>query len=476
MGMLDLRDLLTGRRDGAKPIAHDLAPANTSASATASASAPQTSSVSAADSDVEAYIQIKSRLHLQILERVDLASLESMTELQLRREISTQVDWLLQENPAPINDAERRMLVRDIQNEMLGLGPLELLMADASVSDILVNSYRQIYVERHGRLELTKVRFTDDQHLLRIIDKIVSRVGRRIDESSPMVDARLPDGSRVNAVIPPIALDGPTVSIRRFAAIPLKMNDLVKTHRSLTTEMATLLQGLARAKVNMIISGGTGSGKTTLLNILSGTIPETERIVTIEDAAELQLQQPHVIRLETRPPNIEGKGEVNQRALMRNALRMRPDRILMGEVRGAEAVDMLQAMNTGHEGSMTTIHANNSRDAISRLENMISMAGLNLPLKAMRQQITSAISVVIQANRLADGQRKITSIQEITGMEGDVVTMQEIFAYQQTGVDARGKAIGHFMATGLRPKITEKLRNAGVDLPDALFDSSLRYE
>jgi len=399
-----------------------------------------------------------------------------MTELQLRREISTQVDWLLQANPAPINDAERRMLVRDIQNEMLGLGPLELLMADASVSDILVNSYRQIYVERHGRLELTKVRFTDDQHLLRIIDKIVSRVGRRIDESSPMVDARLPDGSRVNAVIPPIALDGPTVSIRRFAAIPLKMNDLVRTHRSLTTEMATLLQGLARAKVNMIISGGTGSGKTTLLNILSGTIPETERIVTIEDAAELQLQQPHVIRLETRPPNIEGKGEVNQRALMRNALRMRPDRILMGEVRGAEAVDMLQAMNTGHEGSMTTIHANNSRDAISRLENMISMAGLNLPLKAMRQQITSAISVVIQANRLADGQRKITSSQEITGMEGDVVTMQEIFAYQQTGVYARGKAVGHFMATGLRPKITEKLRNAGVDLPDALFDSSLRYE
>jgi len=466
MGMQDFRELLTGRRDGAKPIVIDPTPSNS----------PPSSADTTADADVDAYIKIKGRLHLQILERVDLASLETMTEIQLRREISTQVDWLLQENPAPINDAERRMLVRDIQNEMLGLGPLELLMADPSVSDILVNSYKQIYVERHGRLELTKVRFTDDQHLLRIIDKIVSRVGRRIDESSPMVDARLPDGSRVNAVIPPIALDGPTVSIRRFAVIPLKMQDLVKVHRSLTTEMATFLQGLAKAKVNMIISGGTGSGKTTLLNILSGTIPESERIVTIEDAAELQLQQPHVIRLETRPPNIEGKGEVNQRSLMRNALRMRPDRILMGEIRGAEAVDMLQAMNTGHEGSMTTIHANNPRDAMSRLENMVSMAGLNLPHKAMRQQITSAISVVIQANRLTDGQRKVTSIQEITGMEGDVVTMQEIFAYQQTGVDAGGKSIGHFMATGLRPKIADKLRNAGIDLPDALFDSRLRYE
>ena len=466
MGMQDLREMLTGRRDGARPIVND----------PLSSTSPPASPDSAADPGVDDYIKIKSRLHLQILERVDLASLESMTELQLRREISTQVDWLLNENPAPINDAERRMLVRDIQNEMLGLGPLELLMADPSVSDILVNSYKQIYVERHGRLELTKVRFTDDQHLLRIIDKIVSRVGRRIDESSPMVDARLPDGSRVNAVIPPIALDGPTVSIRRFAVIPLKMQDLVKVHRSLTVEMATFLQGLAKAKVNMIISGGTGSGKTTLLNILSGTIPETERIVTIEDAAELQLQQPHVIRLETRPPNIEGKGEVNQRSLMRNALRMRPDRILMGEIRGAEAVDMLQAMNTGHEGSMTTIHANNPRDAVSRLENMVSMAGLNLPHKAMRQQITSAISVVIQANRLTDGQRKITSIQEITGMEGDIVTMQEIFAYQQTGVDARGKLIGHFLATGLRPKIADKLRSAGIDLPDSLFDSSLRYE
>ncbi len=394
----------------------------------------------------------------------------------MREEIATLVELMLTENPAQINDLERRMLVRDIQNEMLGLGPLELLMADPTVSDILVNSYNQIYVERRGRLELTNVSFTDDKHLLRIIDKIVSRVGRRIDESSPMVDARLPDGSRVNAIIPPIALDGPMVSIRRFAVTPLKMADLVNSYKSLTPEMALMLEGLAKSKINMIISGGTGSGKTTLLNILSGFIPVTERIVTIEDAAELQLQQPHVVRLETRPPNIEGKGEVNQRALVRNALRMRPDRIVIGEVRGAEAVDMMQAMNTGHEGSLTTIHANNARDAISRLENMVSMAGFNLPHKAARQQIAAAITVIVQGNRLPDGQRKITSIQEITGMEGDVVTMQELFAYRQTGIDANGKVIGHFQATGIRPKFTDKLRNYGVNLPDSLFDPANRYE
>jgi len=379
-------------------------------------------------------------------------------------------------DPAQINELERRMLVRDIQNEMLGLGPLELLMADATVSDILVNSYNQIYVERKGRLELTNVTFTDDKHLLRIIDKIVSRVGRRIDESSPMVDARLPDGSRVNAIIPPIALDGPMVSIRRFAVVPLKMADLVNGYKSLTPDMALMLEGLAKSKINMLISGGTGSGKTTLLNILSGFIPETERIVTIEDAAELQLQQAHVIRLETRPPNIEGKGEVNQRALVRNSLRMRPDRIVIGEVRGAEAVDMMQAMNTGHEGSMTTIHANNPRDAISRLENMVGMAGFNLPHKAARQQIASAITVIVQGNRLTDGQRKITSIQEITGMESEVITMQEIFAFRQTGIDATGKVIGHFQATGIRPKFADKLRNHGVNLPDSMFDPANRYE
>ncbi len=424
----------------------------------------------------EAYVKLKHKLHQQILEKVDLASLETMSESRLKQEISSVVEMLLSENPAQINDLERRMLVRDIQNEMLGLGPLELLMADGAVSDILVNSYNQIYVERRGKLELTDVTFTDEKHLLRIIDKIVSRVGRRIDESSPMVDARLPDGSRVNAIIPPIALDGPMVSIRRFAAVPLKMVDLVQNYKSLTPDMALMLEGLARSKTNMLISGGTGSGKTTLLNILSGFIPDTERIVTIEDAAELQLQQAHVIRLETRPPNIEGKGEVSQRALVRNALRMRPDRIVIGEVRGAEAVDMMQAMNTGHEGSMTTIHANNPRDAVSRLENMVSMAGLNLPHKVARQQIASAITVIVQGNRLTDGRRKITSIQEITGMEGEVVTMQEVFAFRQTGVDANGNVTGHFQATGIRPKFADRLRNHGIHLPDSMFDPATRWE
>jgi pilus assembly protein CpaF len=462
MGMRDIRDLLTGKKEEQKPLA------------VVAVEQPQPQP--AISPAVEAYVKLKNKLHLQILEKVDLASLESMSELQLRQEIATVVELLLIESPAQINDIERRMLVRDIQNEMLGLGPLELLMADPSVSDILVNSYNQIYIERRGRLELTNVTFTDDKHLLRIIDKIVSRVGRRIDESSPMVDARLPDGSRVNAIIPPIALDGPMVSIRRFAITPLKMADLVNGYKSLTPAMALMLEGLAKSKINMLISGGTGSGKTTLLNILSGFIPETERIITIEDAAELQLQQPHVIRLETRPPNIEGKGEVNQRALVRNALRMRPDRIVIGEVRGAEAVDMMQAMNTGHEGSLTTIHANNPRDAISRLENMVSMAGFSLPHKVARQQIAAAITVIVQGNRLTDGRRKITSIQEITGMEGEVVTMQEIFGYRQTGVDATGNVTGHFQATGIRPKFADRLRNYGVDLPDSIFDSTQRYE
>ena len=464
MAMRDIRDLLKGRREEPTFVAE----------VTSEKPAPQP--MPAPAPALEAYVKLKNKLHLQILDKVDLASLESMPEIRLRQEIATFVELILSENPAQINDLERRMLVRDIQNEMLGLGPLELLMADATVSDILVNSYNQIYVERKGKLELTNVTFTDDKHLMRIIDKIVSRVGRRIDESSPMVDARLPDGSRVNAIIPPIALDGPMVSIRRFAVIPLKMADLVNGYKSLTPEMAMMLEGLAKSKINMLISGGTGSGKTTLLNILSGFIPETERIVTIEDAAELQLQQAHVIRLETRPPNLEGKGEVSQRALVRNALRMRPYRIVIGEVRGAEAVDMMQAMNTGHEGSMTTIHANNPRDAVSRLENMVGMAGFNLPHKAARQQIASAITVIVQGNRLTDGQRKITSIQEITGMEGEVVTMQEIFAYRQTGVDAKGKVLGHFQATGIRPKFADKLRNHGVILPDAMFDPTNRYE
>ena len=424
----------------------------------------------------DAYKLLKGRMHLKLLDKFDLAVLETLSPVMLRQEIATMVERLLQDENAAINDIERRSLIRDIQHEMLGFGPLELLMADPTVSDILVNSFEQIYVERKGKLELTNVTFTDEKHLLRIIDKIVSLVGRRIDESSPMVDARLPDGSRVNAVIPPVALDGPMMSIRRFAHIPLKMENLVNELKSLTPEMAFMLEGLCKSKVNMIISGGTGAGKTTLLNILSGYIPESERIVTIEDAAELQMQQPHVVRMETRPMNIEGKGEITQRALVRNALRMRPDRIVIGEVRGAEAVDMLQAMNTGHEGSLTTIHANTPRDALSRLENMIGMANLNLPHKAARQQIASAITVVIQGLRLIDGKRKITSIQEITGMEGDVITMQEIFTFRQTGINDAGEVQGYFQATGVRPKFADRLRSFGVVLPDDMFDPAKHYQ
>ncbi|WP_235579780.1 CpaF family protein [Ramlibacter sp. Leaf400] len=424
----------------------------------------------------DSYKALKSRIHLKLLDKFDLTALETLAPDLLRQEIALMVERLLVEEQAVVNDAERGTLIRDIQHEMLGFGPLELLMADPAVSDILVNAWRQIYVERHGRLELSSVTFTDEKHLLRIIDKIVSLVGRRIDESSPMVDARLPDGSRVNAVIPPVAIDGPMMSIRRFAHIPLRMENLVgEKLRTLTPEMAQMLQGLIKAKVNILISGGTGAGKTTLLNILSGYIPETERVVTIEDAAELQMQQPHVVRMETRPMNIEGKGEVTQRALVRNALRMRPDRIVIGEVRGAEAFDMLQAMNTGHEGSLTTIHANTPRDAISRLENMIGMANLNLPHKAARQQIASAITVVIQVLRLIDGRRKVTSIQEITGMEGEVITMQEIFAFRQTGMGPEGQVQGHFQATGVRPRFCDRMRAFGVLLPDSVFDPARHY-
>lgn len=423
----------------------------------------------------DAYKALKSRIHLKLLEKLDLAALETLSPEQLRLEIASLVERLVQEEQTPVNDLERRMLTRDIQHEMLGFGPLELLMADPSVSDILVNSFHQVYVERHGRLERTDITFNDEMHLMRIIDKIVSRVGRRIDESSPMVDARLPDGSRVNAIIPPVALDGPMLSIRRFARVPLRMEDLVERMKTLTPEMALLLEALCKAKINILISGGTGAGKTTLLNILSGNIPASERIVTIEDAAELQLQQPHVVRLETRPMNIEGHGEITQRALVRNALRMRPDRIVIGEVRGPEAVDMLQAMNTGHEGSLTTIHANNPRDALSRLENMIGMANLNLPHRAARQQIAAAITVVVQTLRLPDGHRKVTSIQEITGMEGEVITMQEIFGYRQTGIGPDGKVQGYFQATGIRPRFSERLHAFGVHLADTMFEPTRRY-
>ena len=422
-----------------------------------------------------AYQELKGHLHKELLDRIDLDAMEKLAPERLRDELRHMVEALLQEENVVVNEVERRSLVRDIQYEMLGLGPLEPLLADPSISDILVNNSQQVYVERYGKIEMTEVTFADDAHLMKIIDKIVSRVGRRVDESSPMVDARLPDGSRVNAIVPPLALDGPVLSIRRFAATPLTIDNLI-AFKTILPEMAELIAGLSRAKANILISGGTGSGKTTLLNILSGYIPANERIITIEDAAELQLQQPHVVRLETRPANIEGRGEVTQRALVRNALRMRPDRIILGEVRDAEAFDMLQAMNTGHEGSMSTVHANTPREALTRLENMLGMAGVNSPPKVMRAQIASAIHVVIQVARLTDGKRKVVSIQEITGMEGDIITMQEVFTFHQTGISDAGAVLGHFAATGIRPKFSERLRAYGVALPDAMFDPLRRFE
>jgi pilus assembly protein CpaF len=420
------------------------------------------------------YLDAKQRIHQTLLDRVDLTRLQKLSAEQLGEELKFLIEQLMQEDNVALNEQERRNLVRDLRWEMLGLGPLEPLLADPTISDILVNTHRQVYIERAGRLELTDVSFNDDQHLMKIIDKIVSRVGRRVDESSPMVDARLPDGSRVNAIIPPLAIDGPIMSIRRFSVTPLKIADLLN-YKTMTEPMADTLQALSQAKVNLIISGGTGSGKTTLLNIMSGGIPVNERIVTIEDAAELQLQQPHVVRLETRPPNIEGRGEVTQRALVRNALRMRPDRIILGEVRGAEAFDMLQAMNTGHEGSMVTIHANTPRDALSRLENMIGMAGMTMTPKAVRQQIASAISVIVQVARMVDGRRKIVSVQEITGMEGESITMHEIFNFRQTGLSADKGVEGYFSATGVRPVFLERLQAFGIRLADGYFDPNRRY-
>ena len=423
---------------------------------------------------LHAYQELKKTMHQTILDRIDLERLKRLTAEQVKHELALLVQRVIEEERIVLNQHERHSLVLDIQHEMLGFGPLEPLLADASVSDILVNTCDKVYVERGGRLQLTDVTFHDNAHLMKIIEKIVSRVGRRVDESSPMVDARLPDGSRVNAIIPPLAVDGPILSIRRFAVQPLTIANLLD-YKSLTPPMVQVLQALGQAKINILISGGTGSGKTTLLNVLSGFIPGSERIVTIEDAAELALRQPHVARLETRPPNIEGKGEVSQRALVRNALRMRPDRIILGEVRGAEALDMLQAMNTGHEGSMATIHANTPRDALTRLENMISMAASMLPGKAMRQQISAAIGVVVQVARLTDGKRKVVAIQEITGMEGEIITMQEIFTFRQTGIAQDGTVSGHFQASGVRPQFLDRLRAFGVVVPESLFDPSRQY-
>jgi pilus assembly protein CpaF len=428
-------------------------------------------SMSSAEMDFysPAYQQLKQQLHHLLLEKIDLERLQTLTTDQFKREITNLVDLISDEEKLMVNQLERRQLAVDMYYEMLGFGPIEPLLSDPSVSDILVNTFNQIYVERRGRLELTPITFNDNAHLLKVIEKIVSRIGRRIDESSPMVDARLPDGSRVNAIIPPLAIDGPILSIRRFSVKPLSMTDLLG-FKSLTQPIATLLAALAKAKVNILISGGTGSGKTTLLNVISAFIPADERIVTIEDAAELQLQQPHVVRLETRPSNIEGKGEIPQRALLKNSLRMRPDRIILGEVRGSEALDMLQAMNTGHEGSLATIHANSPRDALSRLENMVGMANANLSARAVRQQIASAITVVIQIMRLSDGSRKLVSLQEVTGMEGEIISMQEIFVFKRSGVNAEGQVTGQFLATGVFPQFDQRLKEFGVAVPESVYD------
>lgn len=412
--------------------------------------------------------ECKETVYQRLLKVMDLSLIGSLEDREARRQIREICERLMVEEQAPLSLASRLRVVKRIEDEVLGLGPLEPLLSDRSVSDILVNGPNQVYIERRGRLELTDVRFNNDAHLLNVIDRIVSAVGRRIDESSPMVDARLKDGSRVNAIIPPLALDGPSLSIRRFAVELLTMDNLI-TLGSVTAEIAQVMNAIVKARLNVLISGGTGAGKTTLLNLLSGFIPATERIVTIEDSAELQLQQPHVVRLETRPPNIEGRGSVTQRDLVRNSLRMRPDRIVIGEVRGTEALDMLQAMNTGHDGSLTTVHANTPRDALGRVENMVSMSGVSFPVKALRMQIASAIDIVIQVERHEDGRRRVVSLQETNGMEGEVITMSEIFAFDRRGLDKDGNVQGELVATGIVPAFERRLRERGVSLPVELF-------
>lgn len=416
--------------------------------------------------------QIKADLHKKILDRLDLEKLGRGASDAVRGEVLAIIRNAIASEAVPLSFTERERLSRDILDEIFGYGPLEVLLKDPTISDILVNRFNQVYVERAGKLDKTELTFKDDQHLMQIIDRIVAKVGRRVDESSPMVDARLPDGSRVNAIIPPLALDGPVLSIRRFGRERLTDRDLL-ANKSVTEPMLELLRDMVRGRLNLIISGGTGTGKTTLLNVLSAFIPGNERVITIEDAAELQLKQEHVVRLETRPPNIEGKGSIRQRQLLINSLRMRPDRIIIGEVRGEEALDMLQAMNTGHDGSLTTVHANSPRDALSRVETMVSMANLNIPERAVRHQIASAIHAVVQMSRLSDGTRKITSISEITGMEGDVVCMQEIFRFERRGISDTGNVKGIFKTTGIRPKFAERLISAGMHFPAGLFESEI---
>ncbi len=415
-----------------------------------------------------AFNELKGRIHFKLLHILDLNRLAEAPENLLQEDLRRGIDFILAEEKLALPFLEKERLLKEIRDELLGYGPLENLLRDPNVGDILVNGYDHVYVEHAGKLELSTIRFNDTAHLLKIIEKIASGVGRRIDESSPMVDARLPDGSRVNAIIPPLALDGPALSIRKFARDPIKVHDLIRLG-AITPEIAQVLEGLVKARLNILISGGTGTGKTTFLNVLSSFIPNDERIITIEDSAELQMQQEHVVRLETRPPNLEGLGEVTQRDLVRNALRMRPERIIVGEVRGGEALDMLQAMNTGHDGSLATIHANSSRDALTRLDTMVSMAGLNIPPLAIRHQIASAINVVLQLARLSDGSRKMMNLHEVIGMEGDTITMQEIFAYELMGLMEDKKVRGQFVTTGIRPKFMKRLEAMGIKLPPNLF-------
>ena len=419
--------------------------------------------------------ELKNRLHHGLMEQVDLKIMDEFDESTLRDKLKDVIRDLIEKENTPLNANEKTLLITDIINEVLGLGPIEPLLDDPSISDILVNTYRQIYIERHGKLVKTPIRFQSDEHLMRIIDKIASDVGRRIDESSPIVDARLADGSRVNAIIPPLAVDGPSLSIRKFSVDPYTMRDL-QGFKSIAPGMADFLAAAVKARRNILVSGGTGSGKTTLLNVMSAYIPDDERIVSIEDSAELQIQQPHVVRLETRPANIEGKGEIVQRDLVKNALRMRPDRIIVGEVRGAEALDMLQAMNTGHDGSLTTIHANSPRDALTRIEHMVGMSGVPIPALVVRQQIAAALNLIVDVERLPDGRRVVTSIQEITGMEENVVTVQEIFRFQRETVDADGHVVGAFRATGIRPYMLKDFKERGIIIDDAIFDPERVYE
>jgi len=421
----------------------------------------------------KAYQELKSSVHRELLNRVDLEKVATLRDGRIRGQVFAIIQDLIANLNAPMSGPERERLAREVLDEVFGLGPIEPLLQDPTINDILVNTHKHVYVERAGMLEETNVMFKDDAHLMHIIEKIVAAVGRRVDESSPMVDARLPDGSRVNVIIPPLAIDGPALSVRRFGHVPLTADDLL-TNRTLTPPMLELLRGAVKARLSIVISGGTGAGKTTFLNVLSGYISDRERIVTIEDSAELQLKQRHVVRLECRPPNVEGKGAVMQRQLVINSLRMRPDRIIVGEVRGEEALDMLQAMNTGHDGSLTTVHANTPRDAIARLETMALMANLNLPEKAIRQQIASAVAIVVQVSRMSDGTRRVTHLTEITGMDDEVLSMQDIFVFERQGIASNGRVVGTFSATGIRPKFAEKLKASGIAVPAAMFEHTVQ--